>query len=52
LTPSIEDARQIERLADRENWGGDIHIYDNPDEVAAALGTRKDGRVIVTIWWD
>ena len=52
LTETHERAREMARIADEEDWGGEVRVYEDQDEIDAALGTGRDEYGLVTIWWD
>ena len=35
-----------------EEWGGMVSVYDDPKDVDNALGSGRETRAIVAIWWD
>jgi hypothetical protein len=52
LTPDVASARQLEEIAETEEWAGEVRVHDDADEVMSALGTGQTGQAIVSIWWD
>jgi hypothetical protein len=52
LTPDVASARQLEEIAEREGWAGEVRVHDDADEVMSALGTGEAGQAMVSIWWD
>jgi hypothetical protein len=45
-------ARELARLAEEENWAGEVYVYENQDEIDRALGTGRDEYGLLSIWWD
>src|SRR5689334_6928727 len=39
LTPTRREADQLARVAEEEDWGGEVHLYGNQVEIDRALGT-------------
>ena len=35
-----------------ETWGGMVSVYDDPKDVDNVLGSGRETRAIVAIWWD
>jgi hypothetical protein len=52
LSPSASAARRLARLIEDEEWCGMTQIHTDQEEVDAALGSGKEERAIVSVWWD
>lgn len=52
LTPTRRDADELARIADSEEWGGEISVYGNQNEMDHALGTGRQEYGLLSIWWD
>jgi len=52
LTKTHDEARQLARIAEEENWFGEAHVYDDQEEVDRALGARRRGNGLLSVWWD
>jgi hypothetical protein len=52
LTGTHVQAREIARLAEEEDWAGEVYVYENQDEIDRALGTGRDEYGLLSIWWD
>ncbi|MFI6167202.1 hypothetical protein ACIBCN_10470 [Nocardia sp. NPDC051052] len=53
LTESLDQARQLARVADEERWLADeVIVQDNADEMGAALGSWPYTGGVLTAWWD
>jgi hypothetical protein len=35
-----------------EDWGGMVQVHDDPQDVDSALGSGREERAVVAIWWD
>ncbi len=52
LTDSIDQARELERIAEEEQWQADnVTVIENKLERSSALGTSDPG-YIISFWWD
>jgi hypothetical protein len=52
LTESLQQARELEQIAQAEDWQADnVQIMENEEERSRALGTSEPGYVI-SFWWD
>ena len=52
LTATHEQARSLAQIANDEDWGGEVQVYTDQQEVDRALGTGRDEYGIMTVWWD
>jgi hypothetical protein len=52
LTPTRSTARERARIADEEDWGGEIQVYEDLRETDDALGTGRQEYGLLSIWWD
>jgi hypothetical protein len=52
LTKSNTDARELARIAEEEDWSGEIHVYEDQREMDMALGTGRQEYGLLSIWWD
>jgi hypothetical protein len=52
LTHDREHADQLVQIAARDRWSGEVYTHDDPNEVEMALGSTKEGQVVVRVWWD
>src|SRR4051794_16259562 len=52
LTPTRREADQLARVAEEEDWGGEVHVYDDQTETDRALGTGRQHHGLVSVWWD
>lgn len=52
LTPTREQARQLARIAEEEDWAGDVHVYEDQREIDSALGVGRQEYGLLSVWWD
>ena len=52
LTPTRQAAVDLARIADEEDWGGEVQVYKNQEEIDRALGTGRQDFGLLSIWWD
>jgi hypothetical protein len=52
LTPTRRQAHELARVAEEEDWAGDIHVYDDQHEIDRALGTGRREYGLLSVWWD
>src|SRR5215471_14703617 len=52
LTRTHDDARELARLAEEEDWGGEVRVYEDQQEIDRALGTGRQGYGLLSVWWD
>lgn len=52
LAPDKEAAQKLAEIFNMETSGGMVSVYDDPKEVDHALGSGRETRAIVAIWWD
>lgn len=52
LTPSREQARELGRIAEEEEWAGSIQFHEDLEETDRALGTGRKKYGLLSMWWD
>ena len=52
LTPTHAQAHELARIAEEEDWAGEVYVYENQEEIDRALGTGRDEYGLMTVWWD
>jgi hypothetical protein len=52
LTPSAAIGRKLAKVAKKDRWGGEQFLYDDPDELDAAIGGPANGKAVFHVWWD
>jgi hypothetical protein len=51
LTPDAASARKLAKIVEDDDWGGMCSVYDD-EKIYDALGSGREKRAIVTVWWD
>jgi hypothetical protein len=52
LTPSPAAAKSLAQTIESEDWGGMTLVHTDPNDIDNALGSGREERAIVTVWWD
>jgi hypothetical protein len=52
LTPTRQDAAELARIAEEEDWGGEVCAYRDQQEMDRALGTGRQDSGLLSVWWD
>jgi hypothetical protein len=52
LTPNHDLARQLAGVAESEDWGGEVHVYEDQQEIDRAVGAGRQGYGLLSVWWD
>jgi hypothetical protein len=53
LTKTRDDAKELARIIEEEDWGGEKPIiYEDQREMDAALGTGRQQYGLLSVWWD
>jgi hypothetical protein len=52
LTRTRQQAQQMARIAEEEDWAGAILLHEDQQELDRALGTGRREYGLVTLWWD
>jgi hypothetical protein len=52
LTPTRAAAQEWARIAEEEDWLGEVCVYDDQQEMDNALGTGRQEYGLLSIWWD
>jgi hypothetical protein len=52
LTPTRQAAEQLARIADQEEWGGEVQVYKDQEETDRALGIGRQEFGLLSFWWD
>jgi hypothetical protein len=42
----------LARIAEEEDWGGEVQVYKNQEEIDGSLGTGRQEFGLLSIWWD
>jgi hypothetical protein len=52
LTRTRDQARQLARIAEEEDWGGEVQVFESQEEIDRALGTGRQEYGLMSVWWD
>jgi hypothetical protein len=52
LTPTRPQAHELARIAEEEDWAGEIQIHEDQEETDSALGTGRRKYGLLSMWWD
>ena len=52
LTRTRQAARERARLAEDEDWAGEVCVYEDQQEIDRALGTGRQEYGLLSVWWD
>jgi cytosine/adenosine deaminase-related metal-dependent hydrolase len=52
MTQTHEQARALARIAEEEDWCGEVHVFEDQKEIDRALGTGRRGYGLLSVWWD
>jgi hypothetical protein len=52
LTPTRQQARELARIAEEEDWAGEIRVYEDQQEIDRSLGTGRQEYGLLSVWWD
>jgi hypothetical protein len=42
----------LARIAEDEDWAGEIRVYEDQDEIDRALGSGRQEYGLLSVWWD
>jgi len=52
LTETHAQARELARIIEEEDWGGEVYVFENQEDIDGALGTGRDEYGLLRVWWD
>jgi hypothetical protein len=52
LTSNRQAADELARIAEEEDWGGEVCVYKDQEEMDDALGTGRQEYGLISVWWD
>ncbi|QEL19889.1 hypothetical protein [Limnoglobus roseus] len=52
LTPTRPAAEQLAKIAEQEDWGGEVQVYHDQKDIDNSLGTGRQPYGLVSVWWD
>jgi hypothetical protein len=52
LARDKDSAKRLAEIFNMEDWGGMVSVHDDPQDVDSALGSGREQRAVLAIWWD
>jgi hypothetical protein len=52
LTQTHALARELARIAEEEDWAGEVRVYEDQKEIDRTLGTGRQEYGLLSVWWD
>ena len=52
LTPTKAAAEQLAKVAETDDWGGEVQVYTDQEDIDSALGTGRQPFGLMSVWWD
>jgi hypothetical protein len=52
LTRTRAQAQELARIAEDEDWAGEVRVYQKQKEIDHALGTGRHEYGLLSVWWD
>lgn len=52
LTRTRALAQELARVAEVEDWAGEVQVYEDQKELDRALGTGRQENGLLSVWWD
>jgi hypothetical protein len=52
LTPDAASATRLAKVAKKDKWGGELSVHSDQEDVDSALGSGREERAVVVVWWD
>ena len=52
LTPDAASAKSLAKVAKKDKWGGMLSVHADQEDVDSALGSGREERAVVVVWWD
>jgi hypothetical protein len=52
LTPNVEAAKKLSKIIKRAEWGGMMQLHTDQKDIDSALGSGREERAVISIWWD
>jgi hypothetical protein len=46
-----ENLNELQEIAQKD-WGGELRIHDDGEELSRSLGTSEEDYFILSVWWD
>ena len=51
LTETPAQALELARIVEEEDWGGEVVVYKDQEDIGRALGTSEEYGLL-SVWWD
>jgi hypothetical protein len=52
MTRTHAQARELARIAEEEDWAGEVHVYEDQDDIDRGLGIGRLDYGLLSVWWD
>jgi hypothetical protein len=52
LTPTPVEARELARIAEEQDWFGEVRVYEDKQYTDRALGMGRREYGLLSVWWD
>jgi hypothetical protein len=52
MTRTRAAAQELARVAEEEDWAGEVRVYEDQKEIDRALGTGRREYGLLSVWWD
>jgi hypothetical protein len=52
LTETRAQARQLARIAEDEEWAGEVQVYEDQRPIDRSLGSGRREYGLLSVWWD
>ncbi|MBI4602325.1 MAG: hypothetical protein HY721_10230 [Planctomycetes bacterium] len=52
LSGTRQDARELARIIEEEDWGGEVQVFEEQADIDRALGTGRREHGLLSVWWD
>ena len=52
LTRTRAQARELARIIQDEDWGGEVQVYEDQEQIDRALGTGWQEYGLLSVWWE
>lgn len=52
LTPTRQAAEELAKVAEGDDWGGEVQVYTDQKVIDGALGTGRQPYGLMSVWWD
>lgn len=52
LTPTKAATEELAKVAETEDWGGEVQVHTDREDTDNALGTGRQECGLLSVWWD